>query len=125
MSYTYEFFLKEAELLVERSSNHNNFKWNLMKVDANPLISVKILIRQLIDIKYLKSYIFKEEEGNSFMIELDIIYSDVYQMPTIYFIINDINENRVINFEDYIEKTKIDINLDSVYKNFEISKTVK
>lgn len=61
------------------------------------------------------------------MIEFNAIYSNVYQLPTLYFLIYNINQGiTLISFEDFLHDMKKNKNYtnDFVSKNYEISKTV-
>ncbi len=70
----------------------------------------------------------KDDDANeNYMIEFNVIYSDVYQLPTLYYLIYKIDYcNRLVSFEEFkstFEKSKGYSN-DFVLKNYEISKTV-
>ncbi len=73
-------------------------------------------------------YIKEIEEGDeNYMIEFNVIYFDVYQLPTLYFIIYKVEEgNRLISFDEFLTNMKRSRNYtnDFVSKNYEISKTV-
>ncbi len=76
--------------------------------------------------KYLKSSLFKksDSDGYNFMLEINVIYSEVYQMPTVYFIITDLDENKIINFDDYMIRITKGADIEILKKNFEVSRTV-
>jgi hypothetical protein len=77
-----------------------------------------------INLIYLKSFILVEKCDT--IIEINVIYSEVYRMPTVYF--NILKNNNYISYNDFQEliKKENDV-LDSelILKQFEISKTVK
>ena len=85
------------------------------------------------NIKYLKSNILLKDkdiddlENANYMIEFNVIYSDVYELPTLYFLIYKIDEgSRLVSFEEFkttFEKSKGYSN-EFVSKNYEISKIV-
>jgi hypothetical protein len=85
------------------------------------------------NIKYLKSNLLLKDqdiddhENTNYLIEFNVIYSDVYELPTLYFLIYKINEgNRLVSFEEFktvFENSKGFSN-EFVSKNYEISKTV-
>jgi hypothetical protein len=59
------------------------------------------------------------------MIEFNIIYSEVYETPTLYFLITDLELNNLVNFDDYLIKLDKQENSASfANKNYEVSKIV-
>jgi hypothetical protein len=80
----------------------------------------------------LKSYIIKSlssdisSDNYSFLLEFNIIYSEVYQMPTAYFSIINLEKNNPVNFDDFIKLSNKDIysNNDFISKGYEVSRVV-
>jgi hypothetical protein len=88
-------------------------------------------------LKYLNSNIFFNQPTNNdditctatYLIEFNVIYSEVYQMPTAYFTILNLENNSIISFDDFLKLQKynseVDMKNNFVSKGYEISKTVK
>ncbi len=82
------------------------------------------------NLKFLKANLFlkeQDEDNENYLIEFNIIYSDVYQLPTLYFIIYDLEQNnKLVSFEEF--KTNLKNNRgytnDFVSNNYEITQTV-
>jgi hypothetical protein len=59
------------------------------------------------------------------MIEFNIIYSDVYETPTLYFLITDLELNNLVSFDNYlIQLNKQENSASFAFKNYEVSKIV-
>ena len=82
------------------------------------------------NLKFLKANLFlkeQDEANENYLIEFNIIYSDVYQLPTLYFIIYDLEEsNRLVSFEEFKTNSKNNRGYtnDFVSNNYEITQTV-
>ena len=70
----------------------------------------------------MSANIFKSYQDSSYMIEFNVIYSEVYQMPTLYFIITNLELNKLISFDEYLKQSNTEDNF--FYKNYEVSKVV-
>ena len=81
-NYTYEKFLEEGKKLCEQSNNLFKFCHN-----------------ELLDINYIQGNLNISE---SIILELDIIFSEVYFLPVMYFQIY--KEGIPYNFENYIKE---------------------
>jgi hypothetical protein len=88
-----------------------------------------------LDLKYLKSNIcFTFPENNdvsynpTYIIEFNIFYSEVYQTPTAYFTILNLDNNNLTTFEDFlkllIKNSEKYLKYNFVSSGYEISKTV-
>lgn len=92
-NYEYTSFMKESQILVDSTISADNFKWDICKP-----------CEILPDSIYLKGQIEKKiGEKQSFLLELNILYSEVYQMPVLYFIIYDLNTMKIVEYEEYTE----------------------
>lgn len=128
-SYSYSEFKEDAKLIAENTQHFDNFKWDLYSVNKDG----DFLLNSL-GIVYLKSNIYVKALKDEFLIQFDVIYSEIYQMPSSYFIItqlpNEEREAKIIKFEEYLEKIKdnteekISTVSDFISKGFEVSKTV-
>lgn len=50
-------------------------------------------------------------DNNSIIFDIDILYSDVYNAPVMYFTITDLNSNKIITIDDY--KNLLNLNTDN------------
>jgi hypothetical protein len=78
---------------------------------------------------FLENVFIESQDFNlnmEFLIEMNIIYSEVYMMPTLYFLIYDKTQNKYIEVEEYFGIIKRKGNESSVFilKSYEILKTV-
>ena len=97
-NYTYEKFIEEGKKLCLETNN-----------------VFKFCLNELLDIYYIQGNLCIAE---SIILELDIIFSDVYSLPVLYFIIY--KDGIPYNFENYIKEYP-SVNEDLV-KNAIISK---
>lgn len=116
-NYEYPDFIQDCETLINLTKDLKNFKWDIFEVNKGG----DFLLNSL-NLRYLKSNVFV----NNMILEFNIIFSEIYQMPTVYFLITDISNNTFIKFEEYINiiKESVDFNSDFIQKNYEISKIV-
>lgn len=82
MSYNYKKFIEDANFLIEKCPK--NFKMNK---------------QSFLNICYVK---MNFELEDNILLEGDLLFSDVYNLPEIYFIIY--NDGNVMKFDDYIAK---------------------
>ena len=89
-SYTYEQFYNDAIKL----SNETNNKFNICCTE------------KIIKISYIKATFNLE---NEYILNINILYNDAYQLPVLYFLIYD-NNGIPISFNDYMKKFPSDNN---------------
>jgi hypothetical protein len=120
--YKYSEFVNNSYQISEITKDLNNFKWDVCEMKKHG-----DLLLNSMDLKFLKCYIQSEIDNQCYIIELNIIYSEVYQMPTVYFLINNNDTNKIINFDDYLDLNKYKADhshSDFLNKSYEISKIV-
>ena len=66
------------------------------------------------------------DDNYSFLLEFNIIYSEVYQMPTAYFLLLNLENNNPVNFDDFIKLSNRDIYSKNnfILKGYEVSRVV-
>ena len=92
--YNYDLFIKDAKYLCEKTKN----KFKIIKTQS------------VLNINYLKGNL--NIGDNSYLLECNIIFSEVFNSPVIYFLIYDSN-GMIIKYEDYNKKYPL-INNDCV-----------
>lgn len=76
--YDYEQFIKECNSLA------------IGKLKQNESLIVRKLNKP---VKFLQIKKENEINGNTFLIEMDVLFDDVHQLPSIYFIIRELGLN--------------------------------
>lgn len=99
-----------------------NYSYSQFVSDCKALVNdskgiFSICTNELLNVVYLKSMM--QIIDNKYTVDLNIIFSEVYQMPVLYFTIYSNDDSSIINFDKYITENKVD---SSIIKMCEISK---